>query len=214
MAPKMKAAVGRTSTIKGMSSAAGCLTTCVYVPEEVRPQRPVRWCSQPRLLSRRGRPSCGPSLDDHELRHRCGMAKEAGLMAAWWSPALRPRRTARMAMRSRGTWRIPGWETRRRHRRSSRRPPRWRPRSRTRPPRRCRGVLSAAGRRPDRRRRGLQRQAARVGGLLQLPSPARRPRRPDPLRTAQAEDDPGVIDHRQSHSQSAGSMPVPAPAHR
>lgn len=37
MAPKMKAAVGKTSTIKGMSSSAGRLTTTwVYVPEELR----------------------------------------------------------------------------------------------------------------------------------------------------------------------------------
>ncbi len=37
MAPRMKAAVGRTSTIKGMSSSAGRLTTTwVYLPEELR----------------------------------------------------------------------------------------------------------------------------------------------------------------------------------
>lgn len=37
MAPKMKAAVGRTSTIKGMSSSAGRLTTTwVYLPQDLR----------------------------------------------------------------------------------------------------------------------------------------------------------------------------------
>jgi energy-coupling factor transporter ATP-binding protein EcfA2 len=37
MAPKMKAAVGKTSTIKGMASSVGRLTTTwVYVPEELR----------------------------------------------------------------------------------------------------------------------------------------------------------------------------------
>ncbi|MFH8485328.1 hypothetical protein ACH4F9_07555 [Streptomyces longisporoflavus] len=40
-----------------------------------------------------------------------------------------------------------------------------------------------------------------VGGLIQLPSPPRRPRRPDSLRTPQAEDRaPGVIDDLQSHT--------------
>ncbi|MFE3412003.1 DDE-type integrase/transposase/recombinase [Streptomyces mirabilis] len=72
---------------------------------------------------------------------------------------------------------------------------------RTLPPHRRRGVLPAPRRRHHRRRRGLQRQTARVVGLLQLPSPPRRPRRPDPLRTPQAEDhDPGVIGDRQLHT--------------
>lgn len=40
MAPKMKAPVGRTSSIKGMSSSTGRLTTTwVYVPEELRTVR-------------------------------------------------------------------------------------------------------------------------------------------------------------------------------
>ena len=40
------------------------------------------------------------------------------------------------------------------------------------------------GRRRHRRHQAVQRQARRVGELLQLPSPARRPRRPDTLRNA------------------------------
>ena len=47
----------------------------------------------------------------------------------------------------------------------------------------------------------LQRQAPRVGGLLQLPPTPRRPRRPDPLRTTTPEDhrDLSVTGLRQSH---------------
>ncbi|WP_372510760.1 integrase core domain-containing protein [Mycobacterium montefiorense] len=41
-----------------------------------------------------------------------------------------------------------------------------------------------------------------MGGLLQLPSPPRRPRRPDTLRTTTPENpDPAVIDDRQSHTE-------------
>jgi hypothetical protein len=80
---------------------------------------------------------------------------------------------------------------------------------RTLSPDRRRGVLPAPGGRHHRRRRGLQRQAARVGGLLQLPSPTRRPRRPDSLRTPQAEDRaPGVNDHRRLHIESGTCAPV------
>src|SRR5262249_56196597 len=53
--------------------------------------------------------------------------------------------------------------------------------------------------RRHRRHRLVQRQAPRVAGLLQLPSSARRPRRPDPLRTTAAKDNskPLVNDLRQ-----------------
>jgi transposase len=53
--------------------------------------------------------------------------------------------------------------------------------SRALPPHRRRGVLPPPGRRGDRRHPGLQRQAAGVGELLQLPPPSRRSWRPDPL---------------------------------
>jgi serine/threonine-protein kinase RsbW len=55
---------------------------------------------------------------------------------------------------------------------------------------RRRRVLPHARRRPHRRRRGLQRQAARVGGLRQLPSAPWRPRGPNPY---DAIDDHGEI---------------------
>ncbi|GAA0384929.1 hypothetical protein GCM10009530_39790 [Microbispora corallina] len=54
----------------------------------------------------------------------------------------------------------------------------------------------------------------RMGGLLQLPSPSRSPWRPNPLRTPQAEDDPGVTRPRQLHTcqflhgGSGGSVPT------
>jgi transposase len=44
-----------------------------------------------------------------------------------------------------------------------------------------RGVLPPAGRGGHRRHQAVQRQAARVGGLLQLPPAPRQPGRPDPL---------------------------------
>jgi transposase len=75
---------------------------------------------------------------------------------------------------------------------------------RAQPPHRRRGVLPPAQRHRHRRHRFVQRQAPRVAGLLQLPSPARRPRRPDTLRTTAAEDnsnDPRVNDLRQLHTQ-------------
>jgi transposase len=60
-------------------------------------------------------------------------------------------------------------------------------------PHRRRRVLPDARRCRHRRHRRLQRQAPRMGGLLQLPPPTRRPRRPDTLRAPQAENpDPGV----------------------
>jgi len=59
--------------------------------------------------------------------------------------------------------------------------------------------------RRHRRHRLVQRQAPRVAGLLQLPSSARRPRRPDPLRTTAAKDNskPLVNDLRQLHTERA-----------
>ncbi len=65
------------------------------------------------------------------------------------------------------------------------------------PPHRRRRVLPAPRRRRDRRRQGLQQQAPRVGGLLQLPPTPRRPRRPNPLRTTTTESqDPDVTSRR------------------
>ncbi len=58
------------------------------------------------------------------------------------------------------------------------------------PPHRRRGVLPPPRRRRHRRRRAVQRQAPRVGGLLQLPPTPRRPRRPNPLRKTTTEDQP------------------------
>ena len=69
------------------------------------------------------------------------------------------------------------------------------------PPHRLRGVLPAPRRPSHRRRQPLHRQAARVGGLLQLPPPSRRPRRPNALRTPPAESPrPTVIGLRQLHT--------------
>ena len=56
------------------------------------------------------------------------------------------------------------------------------------PPHRRRGVLPNARRRRDRRHRALQRQAARVGELLQLRPPTRGPQWTDPLRTTTTKD--------------------------
>ena len=55
-------------------------------------------------------------------------------------------------------------------------------------PHRRRGVLPAPRRRRHRRHRPVQRQAPRVGRLLQLPPTPRRPRWTDPLRTTTTED--------------------------
>ena len=63
-------------------------------------------------------------------------------------------------------------------------------------------VLPNARRRRDRRHPALQRQAPRMGELLQLQPPQRRPQRPDSLRTPTTEDqDPSrVTGLRQSHT--------------
>ena len=55
-------------------------------------------------------------------------------------------------------------------------------------PHRRRGVLPNARRHRHRRHRPVQRQAPRVGRLLQLPPTTRRPRWTNPLRTATTED--------------------------
>jgi transposase len=65
-------------------------------------------------------------------------------------------------------------------------PPQWK--GRAIPPHRRRGVLPNARRRRDRRHRALQRQAARVGELLQLRPPTRGPQWTDPLRTTTTKD--------------------------
>ena len=66
---------------------------------------------------------------------------------------------------------------------------------------RRRGVLPDARRGRHRRHRPLQRQAARVGRLLQLQPTPRRPRRTNPLRTTKTENpEPGVNHHRQLHT--------------
>ena len=68
-------------------------------------------------------------------------------------------------------------------------------------PHRRRGVLPDAGRCRDRRHRALQRQAPRMGALLQLRPPPRRARWTDPLRTATTEGHhPDVNSLRQLHT--------------
>ena len=69
------------------------------------------------------------------------------------------------------------------------------------PPHRRRGVLPAPRRSRPRRRQGLQRQASRVGGLLQLPATPRSPRRPDPVRATPPKDQTlSVSSVRQVHT--------------
>jgi transposase len=75
------------------------------------------------------------------------------------------------------------------------------------PPHRLRGVLPAPPRRGHRRRQRLLREAARVGGLLQLPPPSRRSRRPNTLRTPPPESPrPAVIGLRQLHTGARGGI--------
>jgi transposase len=69
------------------------------------------------------------------------------------------------------------------------------------PPDRLRRVLPAPPRPSHRRHPPVHRQAARVGGLLQLPPPSRRFKRPNTLRTPPAENPrPAVIGLRQLHT--------------
>jgi len=71
---------------------------------------------------------------------------------------------------------------------------------------RRRGVLPPPRRPGHRRHQPLQPEALGTGGLLQLPSPPRRPRRPDPLRTPTPESSrPTVIGLRQLHTCSTAS---------
>jgi hypothetical protein len=68
------------------------------------------------------------------------------------------------------------------------------------PPDRLRRVLPAPPRPGHRRRQRLRREAARVGGLLQLPPPPRRPSRTNTLRTPTPENPRlTVIGLRQLH---------------
>jgi transposase len=69
------------------------------------------------------------------------------------------------------------------------------------PPHRLRRVLPAPPRPSHRRHPPVHRQTARVGGLLQLPPPSRRFKRPNTLRTPPAENPrPAVIGLRQLHN--------------
>ena len=71
------------------------------------------------------------------------------------------------------------------------------------PPHRLRRVLPTPRRPSHRRRQPVLREAARVGGLLQLPPPSRRSQRPNTLRAPPPESPrPAVIGLRQLHSES------------
>lgn len=81
------------------------------------------------------------------------------------------------------------------------------------PPHRRRRVLRTARRPGHRRRQSLQQQTQGMGGLLQLPSPPRRPQRPNTLRTTTpGNPDPAVTDDRQSHT-AGGTASFSRPIH-